>query len=115
MIELTVREQRRARYWRRREEERTTPRWLLRESDELMFWLEECLVQGLLIAPGWLMPRLVRLLARADAELPRRLGSERRPDHLIELLYSAQERLMEQSVGARRPARIIPLFRSRRA
>ena len=48
-------------------------------------------------------------------ELPRRLGSERRPDHLIELLYSAQERLMEQSVGARRPARIIPLFRSRRA
>jgi hypothetical protein len=115
MIELTVREQRRAVYWRRRDDERATPRWLLRESDELMFWLEECLVQGLRIVPGWLMPRLVRLLARADAELPRRMGAERRPDQLIELLYNAQEQLMEQSVGARRPARIIPLFRKGRS
>jgi hypothetical protein len=110
MIELTVREQRRAVYWRRRDDERATPRWLLRESDELMFWLEECMVQGLRIVPGWLMPRLVRLLARADAELPRQMGAERRPDQLIELLYNAQEQLMEQSVGARRPARVIPLF-----
>jgi hypothetical protein len=79
-----------------------------------MFWLEECLVQRLRVAPGWLMPRLVQLLARADGELPRRLGSERRPDRLIELLYVAQERLMRESIRARKPARIIPLFRSTR-
>ena len=29
---------------------------------------------------------------------------------LMEYLYTAQERLMEQSVSARQPARIIPLF-----
>jgi len=110
MIELTVLEQRRASYWRRREHERPSPRSLLRESDELMFWLEECLVQGLRIVPGWLLPRLVAVLARADADLPRQVGGERRPAELMEYLYTAQERLMEQSVSARQPARIIPLF-----
>ena len=113
MIELTVVEQQRASYWRRRERERTSHRHLLQESDELMFWLEECLVQGLRIVPGWLMPRLVKLLARTDSELPRQVGGERRPAQLIEILYRAQERLMEESVKARRPARIIPLFRQR--
>ncbi len=111
MIELTVLEQRRATYWRRREREQPSPRWLLRESDELMFWLEECLVQGLRIVPGWLMPRLVALLARADAELPRQMSGERRPAELMEFLYTAQERLMEQSVSSRQPAQVIPLFR----
>jgi hypothetical protein len=111
MIELTVLEQRRATYWRRRDHERRSPRNLLRESDELMFWLEECLVQGLGIVPGWVMPRLVRVLARADAELPRLLNGERRPAALMEILYQAQERLMEQSVSSRLPARVIPLFR----
>jgi hypothetical protein len=111
MIELTILEQRRASYWRRRDHEQPSPRHLLRESDELMYWLEECLVQGLRIVPGWLMPRLVRLLARADADLPRNLNGERRPAELMEMLYQAQERLMEQSVSARRPARIIPLPR----
>jgi hypothetical protein len=113
MIELTTLEQQRATYWRRRDRERTSHRHLLQESDELMFWLEECLVHGLRIVPGWLMPRFVRLLARTDAELPRQLGGERRPAQLMEILYRAQERLMEASVNARQPARIIPLFRQR--
>ncbi len=111
MIELTILEQRRATYWRRKDTERPSARCLLRESDELMFWLEECLVQGLRIVPGWVMPRLVRLLARADAGLPRLLNGERRPAELMEVLYQAQERLMELSVSSRRPARIIPLYR----
>src|SRR5262245_47874333 len=112
MIELTILEQRRATYWRRRDDERPSARHLLRESDELMFWLEECLVQGLARVPGWIMPRLVRLLSRADAELPRLLNGERRPAALMEYLYQAQERLMEQSVSSRLPARVLPLFRS---
>jgi hypothetical protein len=111
MIEQTILEQQRVLRWHRRRNERMTPRRLLRESDELLFWLEECLVQGLRLVPGWLMPRLVVLLAQADANLPREMGSERRPEHLMELIYRAQERLMEDSIVSRRPARIIPLFR----
>jgi hypothetical protein len=115
MIQRTVEEQQRALYWhRRRERERMSARNLLRESDELMYWLEECLVQGLRIVPGWVMPRLVALLSEADPDLPRELGRERRPGQVMELVYRAQERLMEQSMKARRPAPIIPLFRRRR-
>jgi hypothetical protein len=64
MIEQTVLEQERVHYWhRQRQDWAESPRRLLRESDELMYWIEECLVQGLRIVPGWLMPRLVVLLA----------------------------------------------------
>jgi hypothetical protein len=111
MIDGTVVEQRRALYWHRRRQERMSPRRLLRESDELMFWLEECMVQRLRIVPGWLMPRLVSLLAQADPQMPREMGSERRPERAVEFLYRAQELLMEQSVRSRQPASIIPLFR----
>lgn len=111
MIAHTVREQQRSLYFHRRIQERNGLRRLLRESDDLMFWLEECLVHRLRVVPGWLMPRLVRLLAHADADLPRKLGTERRPAQLIEHLYQAQERLMREAVRSRRPARIIPLFR----
>ena len=111
MIQQTVLEQQRAQHWHRRYQERvTTPRRLLRESDVLLNWLEECLVHNLRFAPGWVMPRLVSLLSQADPGLPRELGSERRPEHLMEFVYRAQERLMEDSVRSRKPARILPLF-----
>jgi hypothetical protein len=112
VISRTVAEQQRALYWhRRRLHDREVPRMLLRETDQLMFWLEECLVQGLRIVPGWLMPRLMVLLQQAHPELPRELGRERRPEQVMEFVYRAQEALMEQSVKARRPAKIIRLFR----
>lgn len=114
MIQQTVEEQQRALYWhRRRERERNVPRALLRETDELLFWLEECLVQRLKIVPGWLMPRLVTLLAKADPELSTALGRERRPERVMDLVYQAQEAFMQQSIRARKPAKIIPLFRRR--
>ena len=97
-------DQRRAVYWHQRRQERMTPRKLLRESDELMFWLEECMVQRLRVVPGWLMPRLVALLSRADSALPREMGSERRPETVMEFMYRAQELLMDQSVRSRQPA-----------
>jgi hypothetical protein len=112
MIEQTVLEQQRAMYWhRKRRDEQETPRRLLHESDELMYWLEECLVQGLRIVPGWLMPRLVAVLARADPQLPRAMGGERRPDLVMEYLYRAQSRLMDEARRSRQPAKILRLFR----
>jgi hypothetical protein len=89
-----------------------TPRKLLHESDELVYWLEECLVQNRRLVPSWLMPRLLRLLSVASPSLVVTLGRERRPDHVLEVLFRAQEVLMQQSVESRQPARIIPLFKS---
>ncbi|MBO0706531.1 MAG: hypothetical protein J2P39_14495 [Candidatus Dormibacteraeota bacterium] len=111
MIERTILEQQRARFFqRRRQEELDAPRRLLRETDELMFWVEECLVQELRIVPGWLMPRVRDLLRTADPELARSLERERRPEAVLDHLFSAQQHFMEASRLSRAPARIIPLF-----
>ena len=92
-----------------------TPRRLLQESDELLFWVEECLVQRIKIVPGWLVPRLMTVLRHADPDLPARLGRERRPEQVMELIYDAQAALMDRSCHSRGPAQIIPLFAESRA
>ena len=87
-----------------------TPRRLLQESDELLFWVEECLVQQVRIVPGWLIPRLTTVLRQAHPELPGKLGRERRPEQVMEMIYDAQAALMEQACISRQPAQVIPLF-----
>ena len=87
-----------------------TPRRLLQESDELLFWVEECLVQETRIVPGWLVARLMVVLRHAHADLPSRLGRERRPEQVMEIIYDAQAALMEQACRSRGPGEVIPLF-----
>ena len=111
MLQETIEEQERIRRWHRRSARGMTPRRLLQESDELLFWVEECLVQHIRIVPGWLIPRLMTVLRHAHPQLPARLGRERRPEHVMEIIYDAQAALMEQSCRNRGPAQVIPLFR----
>ena len=110
MLQQTIEEQERFRRWHRRTSRAMTPRRLLQESDELLFWVEECLVQQIRIVPGWLIPRLMAVLRHAHPQLPARLGRERRPEHVMEIIYDAQAALMEQSCHSRGPAQVIPLF-----
>jgi hypothetical protein len=115
MLQQTIEEQERIQRWHRHGKRAVTPRRLLRESDELLYWVEECLVQQVRIVPGWLIPRLMAVLRHAHPELPARLGRERRPEQVMEIIYDAQAALMEQACISRRPARVIPLFGGRRA
>jgi hypothetical protein len=110
MLQQTVEEQERHRRWYRRRQNAMTPRRLLQESDQLLFWVEECLVQGIRIVPGWLVYRLTVVLRQAHPALPARLGHERRPEQVMELIYDAQAALMEQACHSRGPAQVIPLF-----
>lgn len=110
MLEQTIEEQERHRRWHRRRALAMTPRRLLQESDELLFWVEECLVQQVKIVPGWLIPRLMTVLRHAHPQLPARLGRERRPEQVMEIIYDAQAALMEQACRTRGPAQVIPLF-----
>ena len=110
MLQQTIEEQERYRRWHRRRTHAVTPRRLLQESDELLFWVEECLVQRVRIVPGWLIPRLMTVLRHAHPELPARLGRERRPAQVMEIIYDAQAALMEQACRSRGPAQVIPLF-----
>lgn len=110
MLQQTIEEQERYLRWRRRSARAMTPRRLLQESDELLFWVEECLVQQVRIVPGWLIPRLMTVLRHAHPQLPARLGRERRPEHVMGIIYDAQAALMEQACRSRGPAQVIPLF-----
>ena len=91
-----------------------TPRRMLQESDELLFWVEECLVQEIRMVPGWLVARLTVVLRQAHPELPGRLGRERRPEQVMEIIYDAQSALMEQECRSRGPGEVIPLFATAR-
>jgi NTP pyrophosphatase (non-canonical NTP hydrolase) len=52
MLQQTIEEQARYRRWHRRRTRAMTPRRLLQESDELLYWVEECQVQRVKIVPG---------------------------------------------------------------
>jgi len=110
MLEQTIEEQERHLHWHRRRRRAMTPRRLLQESDELLFWVEECMVQGIRIVPGWLVARLMVVLRHAHPELPGRLGRERRPGRVMDIIYDAQASLMDQACKRRGPAEVIPLF-----
>jgi hypothetical protein len=110
MLQQTVEEQDRDLRWHRRRRRAMTPRRMLQESDELLFWVEECLVQEIRIVPSWLVARLMVILRQAHAELPARLGRERRPEQVMEIIYDAQAALMEQACSSRGPGEVIPLF-----
>ncbi len=87
-----------------------TPRRMLQEADELLYWVEECMVQEIRIVPGWLISRLAVVLRHAHPDLPSRLGRERRPSQIMEIIYDAQAALMDQACRSRGPAEVIPLF-----
>ena len=110
MLQRTVEEQDMHFKWHRARNRAMTPRRLLRESDELLYWVEECMVQEVRIVPGWLVSRLMVVLRNAHPELPGRLGRERRPDQVMEIIYDAQAALMDQACRSRGPAEVIPLF-----
>jgi len=110
MLQRTVEEQDMHFKWHRTRNRAMTPRRLLRESDELLYWVEECMVQEVRIIPGWLVARLMVVLRHAHPELPGRLGRERRPDQVMEIIYDAQAALMDQACRSRGPAEVIPLF-----
>jgi hypothetical protein len=110
MLQRTVEEQDLHFRWHRMRSRAMTPRRLLRESDELLYWVEECMVHEVRIVPGWLVSRLMVVLRHAHPDLPGRLGRERRPDQVMEIIYDAQAALMDQACRSRGPAEVIPLF-----
>src|ERR1700732_4182354 len=92
MLQQTVEEQEGDLHWHRRRRRGMTPRRMLQESDELLFWVEECLVQEIRLVPGWLVARLMVVLRQAHPELPWGLGSGRGPAEVIPLFARARER-----------------------
>ena len=114
MLQQTIDEQQMLLRWHRARRRAMTPRHLLQESDQLLYWVEECMVQEVKLVPGWIVSRLMVVLRHAHPELPSRLGRERRPTQVMEIIYDAQAALMDLACRSRGPAEVIPLFASGR-
>lgn len=90
----------------------TRSRQLLRESDALLELVEECRIRGYHLLPAAVHTGVVRFLRRVDRGLRDELGINRQPDHVSDILFSAQQLLLEQARDDLQPALapIIPLF-----
>ena len=97
--------------WRRPRVGRT--RLLLRESDALIDLIERCRERDDRLLPTQLWSAVVRAVGEVDSDLRDELGINRDPDHVADVLFTAQEVLLARVREARRPALapIIPLFR----
>jgi len=84
----------------------------LRESDELLDFVEECRIHQYPLVPPSLWHEVVRLVGSVNASLRDELGIDRHPDHISEVLFAAQEILQQDAREERRPqlAPIIQLF-----
>lgn len=83
------------------------------ESDALLDLVEECRLRGLTPVPASLWGAVVRTVGQVDPELRDQLGINRDPDHVADVLFAAQEQLLDRVRATRTPelAPIIPLFR----
>jgi len=101
---------RRAAAFRRERDLRSRRR--LRESDLLLDLIEQCRLRGYRLLPAELWTNIVRFVGTVDPVLRDDLGINRHPDHVSEILFAAQEELLREAAGERRPqpAPIIPLF-----
>jgi hypothetical protein len=113
MIEQTVIEIARQRFWAWQRRHAPTPRNQLRETDALLGLVEECRLRRLPLIPTPLWRRVVQLLGQIDAAAGNRLGIDRSVERASEVLFRAQEQLMAKAAAARRPhpGRVVPLFR----
>jgi len=113
MIERTVLEIERHRFWSWQRRNAVTPRTQLRETDWLMGAVEECRIRQLPLIPTAIWRRIVHLLGQVSGDYTARLGIDRSVDRSSELLFEAQAALMLAERERRRPRRdkIIQLFR----
>lgn len=113
MIERTVLEIARHRFWAWQRRTTPTVRTQLRETDQLLSALEECRVRDIRLIPTPVWRRIVRLLGQIDARYTQRIGIDRSVELNSEVLFDAQAALMIEANKRRRslPGTVIQLFR----
>jgi hypothetical protein len=87
----------------------------VRQSDALLDLVEECRTRDFRLIPHSLWGAVVRAVGQVDPELRDELGINRDPEHVADVLFAAQERLLEHVRVSQRTelAPIIPLFGER--
>ena len=90
----------------------TRARQRVREADALLDLIEECRVRDWQLVPSMLWSAVVRAVGDVDPELRDELGINRDPEHVADVLFTAQETLLARVRDQRQPnlAQIIQLF-----
>lgn len=112
MIERTVLEIARHRFWAWQRRTAPTPRSRLRETDQLLTVLEECRVRRIRLIPAPVWRRIVHLLGQIDSGYTQRIGIDRSVELSSEVLFEAQGALMDEEQRRRRQlaGKVVPLF-----
>ena len=89
----------------------------VRESDELLDLIEQCRLREWRLVPSQLWSAVARAVREVDPGLRDELGLNRDPEHVADVLFEAQEVLLQRAKRDREPAlaEIIPLFGDRDA
>lgn len=113
MIERTVLEIARHRFWAWQRRSMPTVRTQLRATDQLLDVLEECRVRQIRLIPTPVWRQIMRLLGQIDARYTQRIGIDRSVELNSEVLFDAQAALMLEAQKRRRSltGSVIPLFR----
>ncbi len=95
-----------------RSRHRRTPRQRLLASDQLLEEVELCRLRRAPWVAGSSWDRVCALASSVDPRLRLALGGDRHPDHVGEILFQVQARLMRAALDERRRglAPVIPLF-----
>lgn len=88
----------------------------LARTDALLAAVEDCNEGRVHTVPAFVWSEVVTLVREIDGELRQELGHDRQPHHVSNVLFLAQEQLMQQRVYEHLPrlAPIIPLPSGRR-
>ena len=113
MIERTVLEIAQHRFWAWQRKTARTPKNQLRETDQLLGVVEECRMRDIKLIPTHIWRRIVHFLGQLDGDYTAKLGIDRSVDRAADVLFEAQEDLMEAAREQRRNrgSNILPLFR----
>lgn len=97
-----------------RSRHRRSPQQRLEASDQLLEHVEHCRLQSLPTVADEVFEQVAALVTSVDPGLRLALGGSRDPDHVGEILFQVQRRLMRavQDERGRGLAPVIPLFPS---
>ncbi|MGH7611980.1 MAG: hypothetical protein ACREN4_08170 [Candidatus Dormibacteria bacterium] len=97
-----------------RSRHRQGPRGRLRRSDQLLEQVERCRLESRTLVGGSVYAQVAALTGAVDPKLRLALGRHRDPDHVGEILFQVQSRLMRAASTDRQRglAPVIPLFPS---
>ena len=95
-----------------RSRHRRSPQQRLEASDQLLEHVEHCRLQSLPTVADEVFEQVAALLISVDPGLRLALGGSRDPNHVGEILFQVQRRLMQavQDERGRGLAPVIPLF-----